>query len=312
MCSKLLEKFVFAISVSSAYAVVHAGELTEVTNEVNAEPDASIPLLAVDGPEMASFYYDYVGEMDFEDESGSYNLNAFRLQSPIAGAYDDGFGWGVDVFLEYTDFNVKDQSALEDLDLYRIGMDLNFIWLNVKGSKWSPVLRLSPSLSSDFESVSTDDFRMTATAGAFYQQRSNLKWLFGIFYTNNYYSDKWNSFFMLPVVGFSWQPADCFDITALGPRIDFSYLPNDDWKIGAFFAARSRNWNTEGDNSFQVSAFIAGARLDYQVVENCWIIGEVGMTFNNSVDVYDRHDRELFSEDADAGVFASVGLRYRF
>lgn len=312
MCSKLLKLSVLALSISSSLSLVHGGEAQRV---VNAGPDAAEPLYAEDGPQMMGLYYDYLSEVDFEDESGGYSLNAVRFQSPLAGKMKGGFAWGVDAFVEYTSFDVKDQPELEDMDLYRVGLDLNFIWLDVNGSKWSPMLRLSPSIASDFDSISSDDLRLTATAGAFYQQKPNLKWLFGVFYTNNYYGDKWNNFFMIPIVGISWQPTEHFDITALGSRIDFSYLPNDDWKFSLFAAARSRNWNIDGDTgseSFEVTSMRTGVRVDHQLVEDCWVIFETGVTMFNGVSKYDDHDKELYDEDADPGFFVGVGLRYRF
>lgn len=311
MCSKMLKLYALTWSITAAFSVANGGEVTAVS----AEPDAAEPLYAEDGPQMMGLYYDYFSEMDFEDESGSYRMDAFRLQAPLAGALNDGFAWGVDAFLEYTSFDVKDQPALEDMDLYRVGMDLNFIWLNAKGSKWSPMVRLSPSLASDFDSVTSDDLRLTATAGAFYQQRPNLKWLFGVFYTNNYYGDKWNNFFMIPIVGFSWQPSEYWDVTALGSRLDVAYIPNDDWRFGLFVAARSRNWNIEGDTgseSFEITSMRTGARVDYQMVADCWVVFETGVTTFNGISRYDDNDNELYDEDADPGFFVTMGLRYKF
>lgn len=311
MCSKMLKLCALTWSITAAFSVANGGEVTGVS----PEPDAAEPLYAEDGPQMMGLYYDYFSEMDFEDESGSYRMDAFRLQTPLAGALNDGFAWGVDAFLEYTSFDVKDQPALEDMDLYRVGMDLNFIWLNAKGSKWSPMVRLSPSLASDFDSVTSDDLRLTATAGAFYQQRPNLKWLFGVFYTNNYYGDKWNNFFMIPIVGFSWQPSEYWDVTALGSRLDVAYIPNDDWRFGLFVAARSRNWNIEGDTgseSFEITSMRTGARVDYQMVADCRVVFETGVTTFNGISRYDDDDNELYDEDADPGFFVTVGLRYKF
>ncbi|GAA5495771.1 hypothetical protein Rhal01_01950 [Rubritalea halochordaticola] len=308
MCFHFLTKSFLTVSIMGLpLAAIQAGELMEAPSP---EADAMKPIVSKDGPRMLSFYYDYFSEVDFDDESGSYQMHAARLQTPVVGGGGERFSWGVDAFFEYINFDVKDQPLLEDQDLYRTGLDLNFIWHKVNGSKWSPVIRLSPSLASDFESVTNDDFRMTAFVGSFYRQRPNLKWLFGLYYTDNL-----NDELLLPGFGVSWQPTEKMDVTLLGPRIDVSYRPQEDWRLGLFASAHSRSWNIEGDTgseSFEVNSMRTGVRVDYQMKEGLWLVMETGATMLNAVELLDNDEHEVFDDDAETGFFGKIGMRYRF
>lgn len=264
-----------------------------------------------DSPEVASLKYSFWSEMDFDDVDGGFDMHSVNLQVPVMGKRGTDFSWGVDLEAEYTQFNSRGPILVQDADLYKVGLNASFIWNNVGNSKWSPALSLQPSIATDFEDVDYGDaFRLTTFAGAFYQQQSNLKWLFGVAYT-----DLGRDQYVFPLAGFSWQPNDVWDVTLLGPRIDVTYKVSSDVKVGLFADAHSRSWDIENAGNHEtLSVFSAraGARVDYQVFQSAWIFVEAGATFANNAELHDSSDNELFDEDADGGFFANFGLRYQF
>lgn len=288
-----------------AGAVADAGVVTTPATPGSSDLEASKSRTS------AILKYSFWSEMELEDDSSAgFDMQAISLQVPVMGNRSADFSWGVDLEGEYTYFNARNEPVIGDHDLYELGFNASFSWNNVGGSKWSPVLSVMPSIATDFDSVESEAFRLTAFAGAFYQQRSNLKWLLGVAY-----NDQGHEEHVFPIAGFSWQPSAVWDVTLLGPRLDVTYKMNDDWRFGAFADVYSRSWEVENFNEQQtlvVFSARAGLRVDYQAFANAWVFAEAGVSFANSVEVRDSEEVELFDDDAESGFFGSVGMRYNF
>lgn len=251
------------------------------------------------------------GDLDYDfDSSRGYEMQSYVLQTPIYGQRRDNFTWGLGLLVEQTQFRERGPNLLKSSDLTELGLGLALLGKEVRQSKWSPALFLQSSVATDFDETS-DSFRLTAIGGAFYEQNPNLKWFFGAIYL--YQGPETRAF---PVAGISWQPAPDWDLTIMGPRVDLTRTLGDDWRFGLFADLYSRTWAVRGaadtTNSLEVFSSRAGLRLDYRFLEKFWVFGETGLSLANSVDVYNRQDKKIFSEDAEEGIFFNLGLKYQF
>ena len=294
---------VVLLSLLSA-GTVNAGGVTESVNLVDtavAKDDSSVE---------ATVKYSFWTGVDFAEGVGGYDFQTVSLEGPVLGNRGDGFSWSVHFEGEYTYFNSLRQPVVGDHDLYEVGFTASLLWNNIRGSKWSPVIILKPSIASDFDNINSDAFRLTAFAGAIYQQSSNFKWFVGAAYNDVGHQDH-----VFPVAGFSWQPNEFLDFTLLGPRLDLKYKHSADWHFGVFADVHSSSWDLTNNGAQQTLSLFsarAGVRVDYQAFENRWVFVEAGATFSNSLEVNDRNDNELLNDNADSGFFSNVGMRFEF
>lgn len=251
------------------------------------------------------FDYNYWSALDFDEESGGYNLHSGHFLVPINGSLNDSYAWVLEAEGSYTDLNVFDQPLLRDADLYRLGVDLSVVWLN--DSAWSPLVKLEPLVSSDFKKLTSDDFNITATVGTYYQQQDNLKWLVGVGYTNDL-----NDPTLFPSVGIDWQINENYSLVASGIRADFTYDSQQDWKAGLFADGFLQNWNLEtsgAEQELEINSIRVGVSYERKLTSNLWLDTEVGLNFANEIELVDSSGNRIFKDDADSGYFFKIGGR---
>lgn len=281
-------------SVMVAGGVVSAGEMAAGVQP--AQPD--------DSSVNAKVHYTNWSGSDFDGASGGFNMHSFEALVPLGGGKSDRFGWLLEFDGGYTDFNVYDQPALRDRDLYRLGLDIGMIWLN--DSAWSPSLKLEPVLSTDFKHLTSDDFNITATVGLNFAQRENLNWFFGVGYTSDL-----NDPTVYPTLGLDWQINDTYSLLVSGTKADLIYDSGQAWKARVFAHGYWHNWNLESsgnEQELQITSLQAGVGYERQLSENFWLDLAVGVNLGTEVELEDSAGVD-WDEEADGSYFFRIGGR---
>ncbi len=304
------------IKLANTILAVAAGPVLAGSAPISAVPEATS---TGESPVAIRGQLDYWSPMKLDDGSGEYQLYAASFSSPIAGKAGERISWDLELNAEFIRFDINNdlnayqgnipnfRNLIDDRDLWNVGFTFNMMW-NYENSNWSPFLRISPALATDFGGdTGSDDFRLMAIAGTFYQQSPTLKWIFAIAYQENFESAP-----ILPFVGFDWQATETINVNLMGPRLNLIYAPADHWNVGLFTAANSRNWNIDtaaGSRNFEVNSARAGVSAAYKFGQKVWLTAETGISFVNSVDIQSTSGRTLYEEDADTGYFFNLGFR---
>lgn len=210
--------------------------------------------------------------------------------------------------LEYrlTRIDQGSQPMREELDdLHSISLPVTAIY-NPENSPWTIFAQLSGELSTDFKSVTSEDFDWTAKLGASYEFSDKFSVNFGLSRSRNF-----GEAMFIPAAGFSWVPNDKWALTLFGPRLTLSHYLNDDLIIRAGGFATGGLWNVEEESGRSVdygfSSYNAGIGLDYKLRHGVWLSIWGGTNFFNELRAEDGNDT-LFEDELDGGFFGYIGL----
>ena len=162
-----------------------------------------------------------------------------------------------------------------------------------------------PKISSDLEDVSKNDFQLGGIALFTFTKSEKFKYKFGLYYNQEY----WGSF-LVPIIGFDWQPNDKLQAFGNLPiNATLMYKLNNKFSAGLFFQAPAGSFRmnenfTVPENSIMdtenikfPNAYIHKTTqeislfLDYYITRNIVLNLKCGATIGRSYRVFAEDDK---------------------
>lgn len=219
------------------------------------------------------------------------------------------------------DPDFTDHTALNKVRL-QIGIN------QVYSKKWTGTYVLLPSIASDFDIISKEDFQLGLLSLFTYTKKKNLKYKIG-FYTN---SEKYGPLFA-PLLGLYYiSPNKKFESTLLLPaQVDFNYKLAKKTALGINFDGMTSSYNLHESIYIPKGQYVVRSAnelytyLQFQLGKSIYAKTKVGYTisrtykvFNNDdkVDLslsslYFGDDRTQLNTNFEKGVIFKVELLYR-
>ncbi len=166
--------------------------------------------------------------------------------------------------------------------------------------KWSSLLSLSPSLYTDFTDISSEDFKMSAVALAFYKWRPSTTLAMGLVYSRDFGRDR-----VYPALGGTWRNEE-WAVRLLFPRPSIAYAPNERWRFTTELAPSGGQWSiadprdgpSEEQFDFEFSGWRGGVSAEYMLRKGIVFTLDVGGAFSRDY-VIDNERTSLLDTEVD-------------
>lgn len=281
-----------------------------------AEPDAFT------APEGLNFFTgmsvakaEFVGSlgMDFDNSAAEVDDYAFQLSTFLSKPIELFAGYSLLPYLQYEANFLRPDGVplgipLVDEDLHEIDLSL-FIYKMESGSPWITGAWIAPSLSTDFESVSGDDFFLDLAAAAGYRVSDTLILGAGVGALN-----VTGDTAVYPGIGFFWNPTEDLYFTLYGPNFRGGWEITDSWRLGLEVRPNGGIWNIDtagGSRNIEFSSFRAGLSSSHRLTEKLWLSYGGGVTVGNSLNITNTDGSDLYKntlDDLDEGYYGFVSL----
>jgi hypothetical protein len=168
--------------------------------------------------------------------------------------------------------------------------------------KWSGTYLLLPKFSTDFKgTLNSDDFQLGAIGLLSYQQRSNFKWKFGIYYNSEMFGP-----FFVPIVGFYYLSQNQkFEANITLPlAADANYEFNKTFRAGMNFSTFVRSYNLNEPYQGNPNNYLVKASnevfsyLQIHVTPSAILQFKVGYSIGRNYRIYDIQDRATWGLSA--------------
>ncbi len=260
--------------------------------------------------------------MDFNELTrGDVDFSEARLWTFLSKPIDLGGDWSLLPSLNYTFSRLEtDVSPLTpgplpprfDESLHEVSLPTIF-YHSSRGSRWYYGAYVEPAIRSDFSSVDSRDFFLSAALAAAYQVNDCLVVGFGV-----YASDITNDPFLVAGPGFVWTPTPDWLVTYYGPKFIARREFGERHRLGFEAAWNGGQWNVDTPGFFgsqsaklDYSSIRAGFYWKYNLVSELWLELGAGMTFGNELRLESPGGRDQYPlayGEMDGAPYVSLGL----
>jgi hypothetical protein len=251
--------------------------------------------------------------MEFDNSPAEVDDYAFQFSSFLAQPVELFAGYSLLPYFQYEANFLRPDGVplgipLGDEDLHEIELSL-FIYKMETGSPWISGAWINPSLATDFESVSGDDFFLDLAVAAGYRVTDTLVLGAGIGALN-----LTGDTAVYPGIGFFWQPTEDLYATLYGPNFRAGWDATDSWKLGFEVRPNGGIWNIDtaaGTRNIDFSSFRVGISSSHRLTEKLWLTYGGGMTVGNSLNITNTDGSDLYKntlDDLDEGFYGFVSL----
>jgi hypothetical protein len=254
--------------------------------------------------------------MDFDNSGADLENYAFQVSAFVSKPIDLFAGYSLLPFFQYEASFLRPGGVplgipLEDEDLHEIELSM-FLYKMESGSPWITGAMISPSIASDFDSISGDDFFLDLAAAAGYRFRDNLIVGAGVGALN-----VTGDCAVYPGIGFFWNPTDDTQVALFGPNLRAGWDVTDSWRLGFEVRPNGGLWNIDtagGTRNIDFTSFRAGLVSSHRLTEKLWLSLGAGMTVGNSLNITNTEGSDLYKntlDDLDEGYFGFISLNVR-
>ena len=251
--------------------------------------------------------YTIASEVDFDNVSGNFSYERIKLNLPLSAPIriNSNTSLLVGFAYEYTNLDLELGSSFEE-DL--IDTRLNFRWLYKRpGSNWSWSLGLSPGLVTDGNNISSDDFAINYNLGFRYKVSDGFAWTGGVFVSSNSKENK-----VFPGIGFQWKPTDDTQLDFTGIGLKGYWQPSDNWIVRLNSGFNGGIWNLSQDGrnlDLELESYQVSLGVERHIGGKWWLGAHAGVTLANELELETSAGNEIFSEDAEEGLFTRIELK---
>jgi hypothetical protein len=281
-------------------------------------PPADIPPALNFFTKMNAASARYTGSfgMEFDNSGAELDNQSFQLDAFLSQPVKLFGGYSMLPLFGYEANFLRPEGVplgvpLGDEDLHEIQLSM-FLFKMDSGSRWITGAWLNPSLATDFQSVSADDFFLDVAAAAGYQVNDSLIVGAGIGALN-----LTGDTAVYPGIGFFWSPSDDLSLSLYGPIFRATWEATDSWNLGFEVAPNGGIWNIDtaaGSRNIDYTSFRVGLGSSHRLTENLWLSYGGGITVGNSLNITNTEGSDLFKntlDDIDQGFFGFVSLNLR-
>jgi hypothetical protein len=180
------------------------------------------------------------------------------------------------------------------------------------GSPWITGALISPSLATDFDSISGDDFFLDLAVAAGYRFSGDLIVGAGVGALN-----VTGDTAVYPGIGFLWNPSADTHVALFGPNLRAGWDLTDSWKLGFEVRPNGGIWNidtTAGSRNIDFDSFRVGLSSSHRLTDKLWITYGGGMTVANALNITNTDGSDLYKnvlDDLDEGFYGFVSLNLK-
>lgn len=256
------------------------------------------------------------GGMDFDNSAAEVDDLTFEAGAFLSKPVDLFAGISMLPYFKYEAHFLRPDGVpagipLGDEDLHQL--DLSFYLYRMEsGSPWISGAWIGPSIASDFESVSDDDFFLNLAAGAGYRFSDKLIVGAGVGALN-----LTGDTAVYPGIGFFWNPSDDIFVALYGPNFRAGWELTDSWRLAFEVRPNGGIWNIDtvgGSRNIDFSSFRVGLGSSHRLTEKLWLSYGGGVTLGNALNITSTDGSDLYKntlDDLDQGFygFVSLGLK---
>ena len=255
-------------------------------------------------------WYSY-GELD-ADAAGAPSLQwqQARMQTPLSEPIELAKALYLVPGLRYEFTDYEGPSAALGIlreDLHMVELPLLFVY-RPSGTPWSYNARISPGLSSDFGSITTDDLFCDLRLGGNYQFSEKLDINFGFAYTRAIGEPQF-----FPYLGFIYNMNDQWQFSLRGFTFEARCHLSESWIVRLIGEASGGYWNMDTPNADYLAMrnYRLGLTLEREISEDLWLVAGAGYTLGNEVRWHDNSNNTIQRQDFENGTYFTLGLRLR-
>lgn len=241
--------------------------------------------------DIARFSYGNTPLNNFENTSEQTKVEEFGLQLTFPIVLNEKTviltGFSADRSRLKLDHDFSEHTALNKV---RLQLGLN----QVHSEKWTGTYVLLPSIASDFETVTNEDFQVGLLTLFTYSKNKNLKYKVG-FYTN---TEKYGPLFV-PLLGLYYlSPNQKFESTLLLPgQADFNYQLAKKTALGINFDGMASSYNLHNTIYTPKEQYVVRSSnelytyLQFQLGKSLVAKTKVGYSITRTYKVFDNDDK---------------------
>lgn len=259
---------------------------------------------------VAKLQWHSYGTHDSERGATDLQLDQWRLQSPLHQPFALSDEWYLLTGARYEQIQLEGPNALGtpfEEDLHLIELPLVMLY-QPQGSDWSFHARVSPGLSSDLDSITTDDFFVDARLGGNYRWNEKLRLNFGVAYTRAVGEPQ-----IFPYAGFEYQFNDFLRVQWRGFTVEARYRVMPSWVLRLTGEVVGGYWNIDTPESdyLALQSYRIGLTLEREIADDLWLVAGAGITMANELRWQDQSGNTLRNDEFDGGSYFTLGLRLR-
>lgn len=259
---------------------------------------------------VAKLQWHSYGNHDSERGATDLQFDQWRLQSPLHQPLSLTKDWYLLSGARYEQIHLDGPSATgaafeEDLHLLELPMVLLY---RPEGSDWSYNARISPGLSSDLDSITTDDMFVDARLGGNYRWNEKTELNFGVAYTRAVGEPQ-----IFPYLGFVYQANDQLRLQWRGFTVEARYRVMPSWVLRFTGEVVGGYWNIDTPDSdyLALQSYRMGLTLERELAEDLWLVAGAGITMANELRWQDNANDTIRRDEFDGGSYFTLGLRLR-
>jgi len=193
--------------------------------------------------ELFNYNYNYSPNNAYKNSNAKLNITDMNanLRVPILLKKGDALIFGVSGNRLSLNNNTD---TIKDRTLYSANLQIGY---NKKlGNKWQALLVALPKVSSDFKDITSEDLQIGGILLFTFTKNEKMKYKVGVYYNQEYWGP-----FIVPILGFDWQPTEKWDIFGSLPiSATASYHISETINTGLYFQAPTSSYRlSEKDNS---------------------------------------------------------------
>lgn len=257
-----------------------------------------------------------ISQMGERHGGSKLGMQTFELTLPLSDPRKTSYGdWYINAQLDLrlTLLNAEGHLHPEHDEMYSGSLPVTMIRNFASGNRLS--ITVAPAVASDFGG--TNRF-FDVVGGSTYtvKHSDSLSYTVGMGI-----SPRFASHAVVPMVGFSWQPNEAWDVSLRFYKLSAMYKVNERLSVGPFLSGYNHSWmvNTErGDKIFRFRSLVAGVTGEYDFSRagqrKRIITASVGSTLASVAQFCDRTaDKDpIESHHYKPGIYLSVGVDFRF
>jgi hypothetical protein len=255
-------------------------------------------------PNQFDLEYTYATPSDgnFED-SVDIHEGKVGVMLPIRDRKEEGWGLSIGGAFQVNSWRVDSDHELDrqrggnedGIDLYKLKLPV-MVDFDV-AEKMFATLGVTPGIHSDFEDVTSDDWKVEGSGALTYVSSPTLAFTLGAGYTDEFGDSK-----VLPLGGVRWQATDSLLLNMYFPSPRVQYAFSEGFRVYLFGEPAGGEWNVGDNDEIQVDVqqkgYKFGAGAETKVGEKSWIYLAGGVETNRSVQLA-VNENEVFNDDVD-------------
>jgi hypothetical protein len=249
----------------------------------------------------------WIDQQNLEDQNGAVDFFEWRMIAPLAAMKRGDFLWAASLGYNLTEVGFEDIKGLQDETLHTMEFQITGLW-RPKDTPWSGMAFVTPGVSSDFHSISGDDFECTGLGLINYRVSDHLTLAGGVF--GRYETDDST---LMPALGFIWQ-CEPFVVQMTPPFAVIGWRATEKVTLSLSAYPSGGSWDLDGQqtNRLHLSGWQTAATVMYRFTEHWALSLRAGMNVGGELELLDRDNRKIMREDLESAAFGAINVRYFF